>query len=235
MLQAGAARWSPDRLTELAATHAIDGVICATELEPWRAYADALQEIPLVTCDQALDSLGLPRVYIDHFKSTTDGLTHLVEKGARTLACFYGPKDDPCSSNRIRQNAYHAFASAHPEVSVVPMEAADDLVETGHEIGLTLEREFPEVDGVFTGSDDLAAGILLAAREQGRAVPGSLRILGFDDGPLAKVMEISTVRQPIIAMGKKSVRALSKIIGSPDAGGDLAHCIEHQLVPRGTT
>lgn len=233
--QTCAAQWNPDRITELTATRAVDGILLATEPAPWREFADALRSIPVVTCDQAMEGAGYPRVYIDHHQSTIDGLSHLHERGARRIVCFHAPETDRCSSNRIRITAYKTFAETHPGVAIVPQEVPDDLVETGYTLGLSLHREHPEVDAVFTGSDDLAAGILLAAREQGRTVPEELRILGFDDQPLAGVMGISTVRQPVRKMGRRSLRLLHALIQRPGHTGDSVVHIPHTLVVRQTT
>lgn len=233
--QTCAAHWNPDRITELTATRAVDGMLLATDLEPWPEYAPALETIPVVTCDQAMEDAGYPRVFMDHHQSTIDGLAHLQERGARKILCFHAPETDRCSSNRIRLTAYRTFAENHPEVTIVPREVPDDLVETGYTIGLTLHREHPQVDAVFTGSDDLAAGILLAAREINRAVPGELKVLGFDDQPLAGVMGISTIRQPVKKMGRRAMRLLHALIQRPRHTKEEAIHIPHALVVRETT
>ncbi|WP_346768606.1 substrate-binding domain-containing protein [Streptomyces sp. DASNCL29] len=38
---------------------------------------------------------------------------------------------------------------------------------------------------VLCGNDDVAAGVMRAAREAGRRIPGDLSVAGFDDVPVA--------------------------------------------------
>ncbi len=204
--------WNPDRVLQPVVTRAIDALIVATELEPWGEYAAELERFRVVTCDQALSQAGLHGLYIDHYQSTLDGLEHLYERGARVIACLHDPDHDRCSSSRIRVSAYEQFASRYSEMRIVQLEAEDDTVETGASLLQRIGSEFPEVDGVFSGSDDLAAGLLLAAREAGLDVPGRLRILGFDDQPLARVLGLSTIRQPVRKMGARAVHEVHRLI-----------------------
>ena len=41
------------------------------------------------------------------------------------------------------------------------------------------------MDAIFAASDLMASGVLSVARAVGRDVPGDLRVVGFDDGPVA--------------------------------------------------
>ncbi len=233
--QTHAAGWKPDRITELTATRAVDGMLLATALEPWAEYAQSIRDIPVVICNQAMEEVGFSRVFMDHHQSVIDGLAHLFERGARRIVCCHAPETDQCSSNRIRMSGYRSFAERHPDVTIIPREIPDDLVEAGYELGLSLNRDHPEVDAVFTGSDDLAAGLLLAARESNRAVPQELKTLGFDDQPLAGVMGISTIRQPVKKMGHRALRVLHGLIQRPTVPGEEVIHVPHTLVVGETT
>jgi DNA-binding LacI/PurR family transcriptional regulator len=63
-----------DRLIELAAIRAVDGVIASVALEPWDEFSKPLSGLPLFSCDQAVDRPEIPGVYIDHLRSTLEGL-----------------------------------------------------------------------------------------------------------------------------------------------------------------
>ncbi|MFD4510027.1 LacI family DNA-binding transcriptional regulator [Streptomyces sp. NPDC058457] len=54
----------------------------------------------------------------------------------------------------------------------------------------------PQVTAVLCGNDELALGVLRAAREAGRDVPGDLSVVGFDDTPYAGfiLLALTTVR-----------------------------------------
>jgi LacI family transcriptional regulator len=70
----------------------------------------------------------------------------------------------------------------------------------------------PRPTAIFACNDEMAAGVLFAARSRGIAVPEELSIIGFDDTPIAARVwpPLTTVRWPIVAMGRS---AALKIIG----------------------
>jgi LacI family transcriptional regulator len=63
---------------------------------------------------------------------------------------------------------------------------------------------------VFSSNDEMAAGILHAARERGLNVPDDLSIIGFDDTATAAHIwpPLTTVRWPIRAMAKTAAAKL---------------------------
>ncbi|KAG5735934.1 hypothetical protein E4T56_gene4915, partial [Termitomyces sp. T112] len=67
---------------------------------------------------------------------------------------------------------------------------------------------------IFASNDEMAVGALMAAREFGLDVPRDLSIIGFDDTPMSRLISpaLTTVRQPLEAMGAAGVEA----IVSPD-------------------
>jgi DNA-binding LacI/PurR family transcriptional regulator len=70
---------------------------------------------------------------------------------------------------------------------------------------LLLDRE-PAIDGVFAASDAIAAGALEVLREAGRAVPGDVGVVGFDDSSWARRTQppLSTVHQPATELGTRA-------------------------------
>ena len=89
----------------------------------------------------------------------------------------------------------------------------------GHRATLRLLEQRPEVDAVFAASDLAAFGVVRALRERGRRVPDDVAVIGFDDIPAAADQEpsLSTVRQPIAALGTTMTRLLlDRIDGADD-------------------
>ncbi|WP_125571686.1 LacI family DNA-binding transcriptional regulator [Lacticaseibacillus songhuajiangensis] len=92
--------------------------------------------------------------------------------------------------------------------------------------------------GIFALSDDLAAEIVMIAEELQIAIPERLKIIGFDDSPIASYMrpQLSTVRQD---EAKISAIASSKLIrmmkGQSSANDERITRVPVKLVLRGTT
>lgn len=63
---------------------------------------------------------------------------------------------------------------------------------------------------IFAANDDMAAGVMRVAAEQGIDVPGQLSVAGCDDISLAQQIypSLTTIRQPLAAMAERAVLAL---------------------------
>jgi LacI family transcriptional regulator len=63
---------------------------------------------------------------------------------------------------------------------------------------------------IFTGSDYIAIGVLQELAADGLSVPADLSLASFDDMPFADLLSppITTVRQPIEALGRLGIRTL---------------------------
>jgi DNA-binding LacI/PurR family transcriptional regulator len=78
----------------------------------------------------------------------------------------------------------------------------------------------PDLDAVFAASDAMAIGAMRSLRAAGRRVPDDVAVVGFDDSPSAAHTDppLTTVHQPVEAMGREMVRLLLTRIsgGTPD-------------------
>ncbi|MGV3466912.1 MAG: substrate-binding domain-containing protein, partial [Heyndrickxia sp.] len=51
-------------------------------------------------------------------------------------------------------------------------------------------------------SDQVAAGIVISCQKRKISIPEKISIIGFDNEPIAKMMNITTIEVPIVEMGK---------------------------------
>ncbi len=81
-----------------------------------------------------------------------------------------------------------------------------------------LDRQ-PDIDGVFAASDLMAVGAMRVLRERGRSVPADVAIVGFEDSILARrpIPPLTTVHQPVEAMGREMARLLVAHISGDEA------------------
>ena len=69
---------------------------------------------------------------------------------------------------------------------------------------------------IFAASDTQAMGVLAAADRADRPVPEGLSVIGFDDIESAKLLGLSTVRQPLEDSGTEAARRLCALLrGEP--------------------
>jgi LacI family transcriptional regulator len=75
----------------------------------------------------------------------------------------------------------------------------------------------PLPDAIVCANDLIAVGALGALRSAGVDVPGKVRIVGFDNTPLAEAMSprLTTVQQPIDQMGREALHLLTQRAAEP--------------------
>lgn len=97
---------------------------------------------------------------------------------------------------------------------------------------LQADGQLPSV--IVASHDLLAAGVLLGGRSQGLRVPDDVAVVGFDDGPMAEALGLTTVRQLLETSGQVGARLLLSALDDPDQ--PVQHIeLELQLIHRTTT
>jgi DNA-binding LacI/PurR family transcriptional regulator len=92
------------------------------------------------------------------------------------------------------------------------MRRGDFSVASGRREGLALLDLNKPPTAIFAASDEIAFGVVSAARERGVGVPEELSVVGFDDIPEASWMTpaLTTVRQPLEQLALLAVQALAR-------------------------
>ncbi len=122
----------------------------------------------------------------------------LVAAGAASIA-FLGDTGPMEFAARYAGAQDVAARMGLPPVAALPTHLSPD--RASEEIAGHLEARAETIDGIFAATDTLAALCLTELRRQGLAVPGDVRLVGFDDLPIARqtVPPLTTVRQDIAA------------------------------------
>ena len=81
-----------------------------------------------------------------------------------------------------------AAAAAGIAVNPALIRDAPYSIEGGYATTIAMLDAGVRFDGVFCGNDSLAFGVLRALHEREISVPGDIRVVGFDDVPLAAFM-----------------------------------------------
>lgn len=87
---------------------------------------------------------------------------------------------------------------------------------------------------IFTTTDYLAVPIIEVARTMGLKVGTDVRVCGFDDLPIAQILEITTVKQPIYEMGKLAAELLIKRINGKLGDKVKKYVLKPEIVIRST-
>ena len=159
-------------------------------------------------------------------------VNYLIGLGHRRIAMVAGPEG--FRSAYEREQGYRDAMAAHgleirPEWLVRGSYRFDSGLVAGRELLAGAERP----TAVFASNDEMAAGMMHAAREAGLEVPRDLSLVGFDDTPIAAHIwpPLTTVRWPIRAMARA---AALKLI-APEKAGEQSAFFESELIERAST
>jgi DNA-binding LacI/PurR family transcriptional regulator len=83
----------------------------------------------------------------------------------------------------------------------------------------------------------MAYGAVREIRDAGLRIPDDIAVIGFDDQPLSELMDLSTVRQPVVEEALDiTTRLLAMIADDADeAGLDADVVLPTDLIVRGST
>ncbi|WP_261717771.1 LacI family DNA-binding transcriptional regulator [Streptomyces sp. FZ201] len=201
-----------DRLTRILQSRGADGVmlLALRENDPLAKVAEG-GGIPVVYGGRPLERAPQHYVDADNRGGAREAAEYLIASGRRAIATITGPQDMHVGVSRylgFREALALAGLPAHRVVHA-------DFSEAGGAAAMErLLDEHPDLDAVFVASDAMAASALRVLRERGRRVPEDVAVVGFNDIVTAQHTHpaLTTVRQPIEALGREMTRMLLRLI-----------------------
>ncbi|QDU70689.1 LacI family DNA-binding transcriptional regulator [Mucisphaera calidilacus] len=191
--------------------------------------------VPVVLMDRPADNDSGMVVAIDNKTGAYQAMQHLLGPcGVRDVAIITGPKDSTDSRLRIsgcRQAAREAGVKLHASSlwhGTFREDSGFDAVRTRLEAG----QRMPQA--IFALNDRMALGAMDALRVAGLRVPDDVRIVGFDDEPVARHLGLSTVHVPMQEFGAKAVEAAVMQIRGESPPDDWDPIVRTRFVPRRT-
>jgi DNA-binding LacI/PurR family transcriptional regulator len=223
-------------LDSLPVTRRLDGLlVMGLPLEDQLARRLLQRHLPTVLVDTRRAEFS--SVAIDDEEGGRLVGRHLIERGRTTFAYVSEPQRSGAylSQGELRRAGFKkAVAEGGLNADDVLVMRTTSSIEGGREAIRRLVEEHRVPSAIFAHEDVLAAGMLRECRQQGIRVPDDLAIVGFDDGPLAEALGITTVRQPLETSGQVGARLLYEALARADSPVQQI-TLEVQLVPRGTS
>ncbi|MDK1474062.1 LacI family DNA-binding transcriptional regulator [Streptomyces sp. 549] len=231
-----------DELTEMLVERGVAGILFVSGL-----HADTTadmqryeklrgQGVPFVLINGFSPHVRAPFVSPDDRAAMRLAVTHLASLGHQRIGLALGPARFVPVQRKIE-----GFLRSLNEQLGLSEEQGRLLVQhslytlEGGQAAATalLERG---CTAVVCASDMMALGAIRAARQRGLGVPSDVSVIGFDDSPLIAFTDppLTTIRQPVTAMGQAAVRALlEEVRGTPTPHSEFVFLPE--LVVRGST
>ncbi|RNL84925.1 LacI family transcriptional regulator [Sinomicrobium pectinilyticum] len=178
------------------------------KLEHLRRFMD--QGIPIVFVDRVPDELDIHKVIIDNYTAGYKATQHLIEQGCSRIAHFAGAQHR--NVYRERKKGYlDALKDHHLPVDNDLIVSFKSLSFGEGEKATRNLLDLPQPpDAIFSANDTAAVSAIMYAKKRGIKIPEELAVIGFNDDPIASIVEpaLSTVIHPAIKMGQISAQRI---------------------------
>ncbi|WP_088103258.1 LacI family DNA-binding transcriptional regulator [Halalkalibacter urbisdiaboli] len=198
----------------LLKTKQVDGLIFTSIENEWATIASYQEGGPVLLCNEYKSEAKIPIIRLDQIKGSYIGARYLIEKGHKRIAYCGGMKTELGAD---RQKGFmNALREHNLEISENWIFRDLHSIECGKKLLREILAMEIRPTAVFSGSDEVGAGIIKEAKSLGLRIPDDIAVLGFDDQPIAELMEpaLTTIRQPIKDMGKKTMEVMVSMLAN---------------------
>ncbi|GAA3769437.1 LacI family DNA-binding transcriptional regulator [Plantactinospora mayteni] len=213
-----------------------DCVVSVAQLSDEQRDLLRARGIPFVVFDPTVELPdGVPFVGATNWTGGRSATRHLIQLGHRRIATIAGPDRVLCC--RARLDGYRsAMEAAGLPVDPDLVARADLTTEDGHAAALRLLDRPGRPSAIVTGNDLQALGVYQAARELGLRIPADLSVVGFDDLPVAALVEppLTTVHQPLTEMAVAATE-LALALGRGEKTAQIGFELATTLTVRAST
>lgn len=202
----------------------VDAVLAVgIELEP--AEVDLLRSLgkPIVGLGGHIP--GIPTLSVDDRDAARLATDHLISLG-HTHIMHLGGDNNEQMDFRVHAQRLSGFLRAMHDAGLGTghdFRAVPFSITGGYTAALQLladPRSRPTA--IMAGCDEIAIGVIIAARELGIQIPSQLSVIGIDDHDLAEMFELTTLSQAPGDQGRRGVELLMDEIADASDPGDAA-------------
>jgi LacI family transcriptional regulator len=178
--------------------------------------------------------VDFPAVMVDNTDGAAQAVGHLLDIGHRRIGFIGGPDGSTTALDRLT-----GFRDAMAKNGLT---LAQSLVkkgtwnpQSGHLLGTQLLKAKRRPTAIVAANDQMAFGVIKAARELGLTVPADLAVVGFDNIPLSSFFNpsLTTVEIPMHDLGAASARMLLNLISGKEI--EKVKLFKTKLLVRGST
>ncbi len=190
-------------------------LVVITEAEDHLVQDVVASGVPTVVLDTDMSAQGLDSVVLDNERGTREAVEHLLRWAKPEQLYFVGgPRGNFDTIQRAK-----AFTEALSRLGVTAspeqVTFGDYSLNWGKEWAIRMSRH-KNLEGaaVLAANDKIACGIMQAAHDAGLHVPDQVRIVGFNDSQISRLVRprLSTIALPMAEMGAMAVRLLVRRI-----------------------
>ncbi len=204
---------------EVLVSHKVDGVILidVEDAPPQGLELLLAEHIPVVHMNIDTRIPNADQIMVDNRQGGYLAGQYLINLNHRHIGCISFAQPNFYGIERIvgfRQ------ALAEGGINLTPdfFTTGNGRHDSGYKATQELIQRHPDLTAIFVFNDLMALGAMNALRVQGKQVPGDVSVIGFDNIFYASAFEpgLTTIAQPIAAMGQESITQLLARIQQPE-------------------
>ena len=185
--------------------------------------------LPMVIFDRVTPDLAAPSVRLDNEEGGFLATEHLLEQGYKRIAILAGPLNLGISNSRLEGylKALKKNKIKRDDSLIVYCDFNQDYAYYATLELLALKKR---PDAIFTISDRMAIGAMLAIKERGLKMPQDIGLVGFNNEPVVGLVTpgVSSVDMPSFELGKAAAKLFIETMHNDE---DMSH-VEEVLRPR---
>lgn len=176
-----------------------------------------------------------PNVCIDDYRAGRQAMDHLIFLGHQRIGMIEAVDLDQPTEPSGRSSAYEeAFREAginlDPELAVSSPWGGEEGAEA---MDALLSLKTPPT-AVYAHSDEVAIGAMRSIRRAGLRIPEDISIIGIDDHPMARLMDLTTVKQSVHSQGEMAAHMVLTLLEGKSLP-EREVTVSTQLIMRATT
>ena len=191
----------------------VDGVIFCGGIISGYETLSILKELKERVVVVGRHEVDFPAVMVDNMGGATQAVQHLIDLGHRRIASISGPEGSSTATDRLTgyRNALAQNGLSFDEGLV---RRGTWSPESGYLLARELLQREERPTAIFCANDQMAFGVIKAARELRLAVPKDLAVVGFDNVPTGSYFDppLTTVEIPMYDIGAAAMKMLIDLL-----------------------
>ena len=191
------------------------------------------KKMPMVVFDRVTPFLKAPGVRIDNEDGGFQATEHLLTQGYKRIAILAGPKNLDISNQRL-----NGYIKALKKYKIKPDDNLIIHCDFDQHYAYLATKELLAMkkrpDAIFTISDRMAIGAMLAIKEKGLNMPYDIGLVGFNNEPVTSLVTpgISSVDQPSFELGKIAAKLFIETVHQDKDMSDVDEVLKPKLIIR---
>lgn len=192
--------------------------------------------VPIVLAGSIEESEIIPSVNIDYEQATYDAIAAFIENGHKEIAMVIGPLHEPINKERKLVGYKRALADAGLSFKEELVLEGDYTYDSGIEAFEKLLESETKPTAIFSGSDEMALGIVHGAEDRGFKIPADFEVISSDNTRLSLMVrpQLTTVVQPLYDIGAVAMRLLTKYMNKEEVTEHIV-VLPHRIERRNST